>query len=371
MLSGIYHTIYDRLVNVFDLKNREIYQHEHTTAIVSDPYYLKHIPGKSHPEHPVRCTVIDQAIQSIASKRLMKIEPRKAIDEEILLCHDARYLEIVKENFECLRKTPPQHHAVNRYGVFWQGIEACSKKPYSINGGKTFFLSTGDVDICPESLEVARLAVGGALKTVDAVFEGKVNNAFCVVRPPGHHACKDRGMGFCIFNNTAIAARYAQKKYNIKRVLIVDWDVHHGNGTQNIFEEDPSVFYFSTHHRFLYPGTGREEETGKGNILNCPIMPRLKNPREEIFKAFDNKLLKSMEHFKPELVIISCGFDAHKNDPLGGFNLTDQDYVELTQRVMHIADKYAQGRLVSVLEGGYNVEVLGPIAKIHVETLLG
>jgi acetoin utilization deacetylase AcuC-like enzyme len=232
-------------------------------------------------------------------------------------------------------------------------------------------LSTGDTIISPRSLDAALRATGGALNAVDAVMSGKAKNAFCIVRPPGHHATAIRGMGFCLFDNIAIAARYAQKKHGVDRVLIADWDVHHGNGTQDIFYSDGSVFFFSTHQHPWYPGTGAPNETGEGagqgTTLNCPFPAG--SGRKEILGAFQEKLLAVAESFKPGLVLVSAGFDSRIGDPLGNFMLTDADFTDLTNVMREIADKHAGGRLVSLLEGGYSLEGLAAGVRAHVAAL--
>ncbi|MDB6151441.1 MAG: histone deacetylase superfamily [Chthoniobacter sp.] len=231
-------------------------------------------------------------------------------------------------------------------------------------------LSTGDTTISLGSWEAALKAAGSGLAAVDAVMDGHAENAFCVVRPPGHHAGAARGMGFCILNNIAIAARHAQQR-GARRVLIVDWDVHHGNGTQDIFYEDGSVFFFSTHQSPWYPGTGRADETGvgagKGTTLNCPLPAG--SGRAEIWKAFAMQLLPAADAFKPDFVLISAGFDSRENDPLGHFKLTDADFSELTRLMRNLADRHAKGRIVSMLEGGYNLSGVASAARAHVEAL--
>src|SRR5262249_29401704 len=244
-----------------------------------DPIYKEHWTGASHPERPERLDAVLRALERDgAIKDAPRIPVRAANEDEIALCHHRKYIEIVKRDV------------------------AHGPGP----------LSTGDTEIGPRSLEIALKAVGGVLNAVDAVLGRKAKNAFCAVRPPGHHATPVRGMGFCIFDNVAIAARYAQMKYGIDRAVIVDWDVHHGNGTQDIFYSDGSVFYFSTHQSPWYPGTGAADETGegegKGTTLNCPFPAH--SGRKEILGVFQNRLLPAMRDFKPELVLISTGFDS-------------------------------------------------------------
>lgn len=314
------------------------------TVLIADPLCLKHLTGFGHPESPLRYQAIDHLLTSKGFKN--RVKPRPATKEELLLCHTEPYLHLVEQN-----------------------MQLCAQS--RVFDG-SYSLSTGDVQICPDSLQAALLSAGAALTGVDLVMEKKAKNVFSYLRPPGHHACTNKGMGFCIFNSAAIAARYVQKKYGLKRVLIVDWDVHHGNGTQEIFDADPTVFYFSTHQKDLYPGTGSIEERGigpaEGTKLNFPINPGLTS-RHHVLAAFQKPLVEAMLKFQPEFVIISAGFDAHYLDPLGGFNLTEQDFSELTSIVMQIANEYAGDKIVSLLEGGYHLEALAYSALAHVETL--
>jgi acetoin utilization deacetylase AcuC-like enzyme len=309
------------------------------TGIVYDAVYKRHITGIGHPENPNRCDAITNALSDAGfDNQICYLKPKLAEDEEILACHTPEYIATVKRDVAAGRQ----------------------------------MLSTGDSPICKDSLNVALYAAGGVLSAIDAIFEGRIRNAFCVVRPPGHHATRQRGMGFCIFNNVAVAARFAQRKYKLSKVLIVDWDVHHGNGTQDIFYEDPTVFYFSTHQSPWYPGTGAKEETGKGKgegyTLNCPFPAGA--GRKEIVGAFREKLVSAAEWFKPDLVLISAGFDSRIGDPLGRFRLTDEDFLELTNIMQDVAHKSAKGRLISVLEGGYNLEGLGQAAVAHVRGMV-
>ena len=229
-----------------------------------------------------------------------------------------------------------------------------------------------DTSMSPGSLTAAYLAAGGALAAVDAIMSRQVDQAFCAVRPPGHHAESGRAMGFCLFNNVAIAARYVQKKHGLKRVLIVDWDVHHGNGTQHSFEDDPSVLFFSAHQYPHYPGTGRKSERGRGAgegfTINVPM--EAGEGGEEYREIFQKSLVPTADSFKPEFVIVSAGFDAHKDDPLGNMGLTEEGYADLTGIVAGIAKRHAGGRILSSLEGGYHLTALAASVDRHIQALL-
>ena len=306
-----------------------------TTAFLADPIAKEHDPGPGHPEQPARW---DAAIKGLGNRPLTHTAPRSAALDELALCHALPYIAIAKRDVE-------------------SGAHA---------------LSTGDTDINRRSFDVALRAAGTCLNAVDLVMEGKAGNAFCIVRPPGHHASAARGMGFCLFNNIAIAARYAQRKHGIERVAIADWDVHHGNGTQDIFYEDGSVFFFSTHQSPWYPGTGDARETGegagKGCTLNCPFPAGA--GKDQILGVFHDRFAAKMDEFKPDLLLISAGFDSRKGDPLGGFLLTDGDFSELTTVMRGIADKHCRGRLISILEGGYNLAGLTQAVYAHAHSLL-
>ncbi|HYL38789.1 MAG TPA: histone deacetylase [Bryobacteraceae bacterium] len=304
------------------------------TGLLADAACKEHHTGRHHPERPER---FDAALGALDGLELFKIEPRVATEDEIALCHRREYIRLVE------REVMTGFHE----------------------------LSTGDTLISTRSLDAALRAAGGVLNAVDAVADKKVQNAFCIVRPPGHHATPIRGMGFCVFNSIAIAARYAQRKHGIGRVLIADWDVHHGNGTQEIFYTDGSVFFFSTHQHPWYPGTGLPDETGEGPgmgmTLNCPFPAGA--GRKEILGAFQNELAPAADEVKPELVLISAGFDSREHDPLGNFLLTDADFADLTRVMLEIAARHAGGRVVSVLEGGYNLAGLASAVRAHVEAL--
>jgi len=308
-----------------------------TTALVYEPAFLTHETGH-HPENPERLRVIVSALQQ--DERLWTQfhhrEPREASDEDIMRCHSFRLIEQVRTL--CDRRVP--------------------------------FVDL-DTAICPRSFEVAKLAAGATTVAVDEVFNGNCANAIALVRPPGHHATSNRAMGFCLFNNVAIAARYAQVHYGVDRVLIIDWDVHHGNGTQDIFYRDPSVFYLSTHQYPYYPGTGSASERGldkgEGTTLNIPLSEGTSaSTHREVFTSALNAIEKA---FPPDLIIISAGFDSRRGDPLGGLMLEDADFREMTRQVMDMAERHAGGRVVSVLEGGYNLATLGETVRTHAAAL--
>lgn len=311
---------------------------EIATSVVCDDIFSTHDTGAGHPESPKRYQVIINALlKADFAKSLRRLKPQAATDGDISRCHDNEYVATAKHDI--------------------------------LSGARS--LSTGDTSICRDSLKAALHAAGGACTAVDAVMESSAKNVFCASRPPGHHATPDRGMGFCIFNNAAIAARYAQQKHGVEKVLIADWDVHHGNGTQDIFYEDGSVFFFSTHQSPWYPGTGPRDETGsgkgKGTTMNRPFAAGA--GRKEIVGAFRDDLSPAVNRFKPDLVIISAGFDSRVEDPLGRFRLTDDDFVDLTDTLVEIAKEHAEGRLISILEGGYNLDGLASAAAAHCRAL--
>ncbi len=304
------------------------------TGLAADPVCKEHLTGPGHPEQPAR---FDAAVNALQGLDLVKISPRLANHDELALCHSRKYIQLAeREIFEGFHE-----------------------------------LSTGDTVVSPKSLDAALRAAGQALNAVDAIVEKRISNAISIGRPPGHHASPVRGMGFCIFNTIAVAARYAQHKHGIGRVLIADWDVHHGNGTQDVFYTDGTVFFFSTHQSPWYPGTGarneRGEGAGEGMTLNCPFPAG--SGRKEILGAFQEQLISAADDVKPEFVLISAGFDSRIGDPLGQFLLTDDDFADLTRVLREIADKHAGGRLLSVLEGGYNLTGLASAMRSHVEAL--
>ncbi len=310
------------------------------TGLVLDPRYLGHDMGAGHPESPNRLRAIMQQLeQSSTAARLTRIEPREAEVEWITQIHTPSYLAMLK-------------------------TQAPTSGRVSLDP---------DTSMSPGSLTAAYLAAGGALAAVDAIMSRQVEHVFCAVRPPGHHAEAGRAMGFCLFNNVAIAARYVQKKHGLKRVLIVDWDVHHGNGTQHSFEDDPSVLFFSTHQFPLYPGTGEESERGRGAgegfTINVPM--EAGEGDEEYRAVFQKSLVPAADAFKPEFVIISAGFDAHRDDPLASMGLTEEGYADLTGIVAGIAKRHAGGRIFSSLEGGYHLTALAASVDRHIQTLLG
>jgi acetoin utilization deacetylase AcuC-like enzyme len=312
------------------------------TGYIYDERYLRHDPGPWHPERPERLKAIHQNLQeSNLLELVVPIPPYEAPLAWVERLHDPEYIQRLKE--------------------------ACAK-------GRPVFGSL-DCGLCKATYDIALLAVGGVMAAVDAVMTGQVDNAFCAVRPPGHHAERNRAMGFCFFNNVALGAVYALEHYNLARVAIIDWDVHHGNGTQHLFESDPRVFYLSLHEEpeSCYPGTGYHQEVGvgagRGFTLNLPFPPR--SGDEEYLEALRIEALPRVRQFAPQLVFISAGFDAHEKDPLAHEKLTREGYREITRLVLDLAEETADGRVITVLEGGYNLEVLEECVEDHLRLLLG
>ena len=313
------------------------------SGFVYHPDYLTHEMGAQHPESPKRLQAILARLEATGlMSQLVRLDPEQPDNEWIASwitkVHTAAYLKD-------LQKVSPQEGRV-------------ALDP--------------DTSISPGSLNAARLAVAGALAAADAIMQGRVQNAFCAVRPPGHHAESSHAMGFCLFNNVAITAKYLQQHHRLERVAIVDWDVHHGNGTQRTFYEDPSVFFFSTHQYPCYPGTGKANETGAGRGMgytkNVPLPAGMGNA--EYLEIFNTVLRPALKAYRPDAVIVSAGFDAHRDDPLAGMNLTTEGYVALTRVVKEIAGEFCQGRVLSCLEGGYNLEALASSVEGHLGVLV-
>lgn len=309
------------------------------TGLVYDDIYIEHKTTPGHPECPERLIrIIERLKASGLYSQLVELKPSPADRHWIETVHAPEYIDRARNNSE--------------------------------NGAG--YLDTGDVPISRKSYEAAVMAAGGVLTAIDAVMERKVTNAFCAVRPPGHHALENRAMGFCIFNNVAIGTRYIQEKHNLPKVLIVDWDVHHGNGTQAAFYDDPNVLYFSVHQYPFYPGSGSQAEQGSGKGLHTNINVPLPagSGDDRYIKAFEEKLVPAASSFSPDFVLVSAGFDAHEGDLLGGMRVTDRGFAKLTQIVKSIAEKCCAGRLVSVLEGGYGLEGLAASVEAHIRVLM-
>ncbi|MDE1159536.1 MAG: histone deacetylase family protein [Neorhizobium sp.] len=308
-----------------------------TTRLYEHPIFLQHETPEGHPERPDRLRSLAIALEHPNFDRLDRRQAPQANEDAILLAHPEEHLRAV------MREIPEEEKRIRQ-------IE-------------------NDTYVSQKSLQAALTGIGGAMAGVDDVMTGKADNVFIASRPPGHHAEKTKAMGFCLFNNAAIAARHAQQVHGVEKVAIIDWDVHHGNGTQDIFWDDPSVLFCSTHQMPLYPGTGALNETGTRNtIVNAPLSP---NTGSEHFReAFKDRVLPALNNFRPDLVIISAGFDAHHRDPLAQINLVGDDFDWATGRLMEIAGKYADNRVVSVLEGGYDLEGLAESAGMHIMRLL-
>ncbi len=308
-----------------------------STGLVLHPIFKKHETELGHPESPRRLDAVESALSDVAGNAV-PIPIREATIEELARAHSPKYIESVL--------------AMIRDGAR--------------------YLAGGDVSVCRDSGIIARTATGSVLNAVDRVMSGECANAFCAVRPPGHHATASRAMGFCIFNNVAAAARHAQEVHGAARVAILDWDVHHGNGTQDIFYDDASVLFCSTHQSPWYPGTGAASETGEGAgegfTINRPFPAGA--GRAEILCAFTSDFLPAVADFRPDLILISAGFDSRAGDPLGQFLLTDTDFADLTRAVLDTASACCGGRVVSVLEGGYNLRGLGSAVRAHVAVLM-
>src|SRR5256884_4134116 len=309
------------------------------TAIIHHPIYEQHDTGPGHPETAQRYTTVMDALKHDTKlwSDILEIQADEARRSDMQACHSPQHFKHVEE---------------------------------AVREGTGYL--DADTLVSMHSLEAAMRGAGAACQAIDAVMEGAASNAFVPVRPPGHHATPDRAMGFCLFNNVGIAARYAQSRYKeIERVAILDWDVHHGNGTQAIFFDDPSVFYFSMHQYPWYPGTGTRSETGLGRglgyTLNVPV--RALTMAGEQRRSFDSAISDVAAKFSPDLIIISAGFDAHKGDPLGQLLLSDADFVKMTRVVKQWAAESCNGRVVSCMEGGYNLETLGETVRAHVEEL--
>ncbi len=309
-----------------------------TTRLYEHPVFLEHETPPGHPERADRLRALNMALEHEAFASLLRSQAPMANEDKVLLAHPEEHL------FKVMRAMPEEGPEEN--------IAQLEEDTYA--GRKTF--------------EAALRGIGGALSAVDDVFSNAVDNAFVASRPPGHHAERNKVMGFCLFNNAAIAARHAQQNHNAERIAIIDFDVHHGNGTQDIFERDRSVLYCSTHQMPLYPGTGTKDEVGVGNIVNAPLSTNTGS--DDFREAFRSRLRPALQNFRPDLVIISAGFDAHYRDPLAQINLIGDDFDWITGQLMDIAGAYCRNRIVSLLEGGYDLEGLAESAGLHIARLM-
>jgi len=305
-----------------------------TTLLYAHPACLEHDPGRHHPESAARLRAVFDTLADPEFARLERREAPEATLEDLLRVHPRAHVE------RLLRAVPRSGHV---------GIDA-------------------DTILSPASGAAALRAAGAVIAATDAVAAREADNAFCAVRPPGHHAEPERAMGFCLFNNIAIGALRARAVHNLNRIAVVDFDVHHGNGTQAAFEADSGLFYASTHQSPLYPGTGSASETGVGNIVNAPLRPMAGS--SQFRAAISERVLPALDAFRPEFVLVSAGFDAHRSDPLAQLQLDGEDYAWVTERLVEIADRHAGGRLVSTLEGGYDLPALGASVAAHIRVLM-
>jgi acetoin utilization deacetylase AcuC-like enzyme len=305
-----------------------------TTLVFSHPACLEHDPGRHHPEGPARLRAVFDALGDAEFARLERREAPEAALEDLLRVHPRPHVE------RLLRAVPKSGHV---------GIDA-------------------DTILSPASGAAALRAAGAVVAAVDAVVAREADNAFCAVRPPGHHAEPERAMGFCVFNNIAVGALHARAAHQLHRIAVIDFDVHHGNGTQAAFEADDGLFYASTHQSPLYPGTGSANETGVGNIVNVPLRPMAGSSQ---FRAgMTQRILPALDAFGPELLLISAGFDAHRSDPLAQLLLDEEDYIWITEKLIEMAYRHAGGRLVSALEGGYDLPALSASVAAHIRVLM-
>ncbi|MGR8981481.1 MAG: histone deacetylase family protein [Gammaproteobacteria bacterium] len=305
------------------------------TLYYGHPDFLLHDTGFGHPESPERLREIEKALSAPEFTGLSRTSPPVGTAEQIGLIHNRHYIDAIV-------------NAIPETG---------------------FHFIDSDTVLSSGSKNAAFRAVGAVCDAVDQILAGQADNAFCAVRPPGHHAEPNRAMGFCLFNNIAIGAEYARRHYKLERIAIVDFDVHHGNGTQAAFYDQPQVLYASSHQMPHYPGTGFPSETGAGNIINVPLSAG--DNGKAFAEKYETVILPRVDRFKPELLLISAGFDAHRDDPLAGVALVEADYQWVTRELMAIADRHCSGRLISVLEGGYNLKALASSVAVHVKSLLG
>ena len=304
------------------------------TGLVTSDTYQNHNTGEGHPEKIDRVTAVIDNFKKIDNKKLICKKPAKFDQSFLINTHSSEYIDLVSKSF-------PEN-------------------------GLAFL--DGDTVVSPGSKDATKDAVGSIITAIDGVQQKEFKNAFCAVRPPGHHAEKDKAMGFCIYNNVAVGANYLIEKYNYNKVAIIDFDVHHGNGTQDIFYDNKKVLYISTHQYPYYPGSGSEKETGKfNNILNIPL--EAGTTAEEYLNAYEN-VLKKLKEFKPEFLLFSAGFDAHIDDPLAQLKLSSEDFYHLTKRTLEISKSMCNGKVVSILEGGYDLKALQDSTKRHVDALI-
>ena len=346
-----------------------------TTALIYDPIFLEHITPRNHPDQPQRLEMAMKVLEALTwleRDGLVQIAPRAASEDELAAVHDRAYIKRVEAAAHKMAQEQESGSGGKEPGNVVAPLAGARPDARSHGDRLTRFFAT-DTYISAQSYEAAVKAAGAPLTAIDAIMKGEVDNAYCLVRPPGHHAVHEAAMGFCLFNNVAVAARYAIDHYGLERVMIIDYDVHHGNGTQEMFYSDPRVLYFSIHQAPFYPGTGASDERGEGpgvgTTINVPLPAT--TGYETYEPVFRQVMAPAADRFHPQLILVSAGFDAHWKDPLGGMNISTAGFAKLTGIIIELAQYLCDGRLVMVQEGGYDLQAMAACVATCINLLLG